>query len=245
MTFNNIYLTLSYFISIIGIFLLFIIIINTRINRTINKFDSKFFREEILPDFTSERTVRDYLIIKRLNDIIFASFALLVMLPSFIIISIVLKLSSRGPIFTANERVGLSGKRVKIYKFRTAQLSNSEMDISINNYTKVGKFLERYAFDVLPMYFNLLLGDVTLVGRSNILEHEELVKNINAQSKRILLSIKPGLTSFFSIINYFKKVDPKDRFLYDLYYAYHMSPWFDIKILFKTFSLVLFTVRRK
>lgn len=181
------------------------------------------------------------LIVKRIFDIIFSFLLLVILFPLLVIISILIKIDSKGPIFFIQERAGLKGKPFKIYKFRTmipnaVNIGNgiytAENDPRI---TRVGKFLRRTSLDELPQLFNILKGDMSIIGPRPTLMYQIEQYN-NEQRKR--LNMKPGVTGLAQV-NGRNSLSWPERIKYDIYYVENWSLWLDIKILIKTIKVVL------
>lgn len=182
-------------------------------------------------------------IVKRVIDIIFAVIAIVLLLPVFILVSIIIGLTSDGSIIFKQLRMGYKGKTFCIYKFRTASVyapSNiCSRDLRkhgcyINN---IGKFLRATGIDELPQLINIIKGDMSLIGpRPVILEEKELIeKRRNCGADRV----RPGLTGFAQI-NGRDYIDIDDKVMFDKYYAENIDFHFDAYIFFKTILYVLF-----
>jgi len=133
---------------------------------------------------------------KRIIDIVFSSFGLLMLLPFLPFVAIMIKLDSRGPVFYLQERVGKDFRIFVIYKFRTMMVNADRQGVLITaagdkRITKVGSFLRKYKIDELPQLLNVLKGDMSLVGpRPEVSEYVELFKS----DYRKLLTVRPGIT---------------------------------------------------
>ena len=187
---------------------------------------------------------------KRIFDIIISFFAIIILSPLFLLISIVIKLTSKGPIFFIQERIGLNGSIFKIIKFRTMINDHNSLNVvSIKNdsrITVVGKILRKYKLDEIPELINVLVGSMSLVGpRPDVPGYVDLLKGEN----RKILTLKPGITGPASL-KYFNeeeilssKKNPKDyndkiifpdKVKINLDYYYKNNIWIDIKIIFAT-----------
>ena len=187
---------------------------------------------------------------KRIFDIIISVFAIIILSPLFLLISIVIKLTSKGPIFFIQERIGLKGSIFKIIKFRTMINDHNSLNVvSIKNdsrITPVGKILRKYKLDEIPELINVLFGSMSLVGpRPDVPGYVDLLKGEN----RKILTLKPGITGPASL-KYFNeeeilssKINPKDyndkiifpdKVKINLDYYYKNNIWIDIKIIFAT-----------
>ena len=187
---------------------------------------------------------------KRIFDIIISVFAIIILSPLFLLISIVIKLTSKGPIFFIQDRIGLKGSIFKIIKFRTMINDHNSLNVvSIKNdsrITVVGKILRKYKLDEIPELINVLDGSMSLVGpRPDVPGYVDLLKGEN----RKILTLKPGITGPASL-KYFNeeeilssKKNPKDyndkiifpdKVKINLDYYYKNNIWIDIKIIFAT-----------
>ena len=187
---------------------------------------------------------------KRIFDIIISVFAIIILSPLFLLISIVIKLTSKGPIFFIQDRIGLNGSIFKIIKFRTMINDHNSLNVvSIKNdsrITAVGKILRKYKLDEIPELINVLFGSMSLVGpRPDVPGYVDLLKGEN----RKILTLKPGITGPASL-KYFNeeeilssKKNPKDyndkiifpdKVKINLDYYYKNNIWIDIKIIFAT-----------
>ena len=190
-------------------------------------------------------------VIKRLFDIIVSFLGLLILSPLFLLLTIVIKCDSKGPVFFIQKRVGRNGKKFGIFKFRTMRINAEELIASFTpeqlkewkenfklkndpRITRVGKFLRNTSLDELPQLINIFIGNMSLVGPRPIVE-EEL--EWYGEKKSVLLSVRPGLTGWWAT-NGRSEVSYPERCDYELYYVYNCSLLLDIKILFKTFSAV-------
>jgi lipopolysaccharide/colanic/teichoic acid biosynthesis glycosyltransferase len=172
--------------------------------------------------------------IKRLIDVITSSSIIFFLSPIAIIISIFIKINSKGPIFYRSKRVGQFGKLFDAFKFRTFVASGPEKRI-----TKIGRILRRAALDELPLFLNVLEGDMSLVGpRPNL----QVFWNSLLNNDKKILEFKPGIVSY-SAIKYRLKPQTsnksiesiyKDIIKYDLEYVNNWSLLFDLKLLFKS-----------
>ena len=187
--------------------------------------------------------------IKRLFDIIFSLVGIVFLLPIFIIVSILIKIDSLGPIFFLQKRVGLNGDIFKIVKFRTMRVNNNSLTITLENdlrITRIGKILRKYKIDEIPELINVLIGDMSLVGpRPDVPGYADLLKGNN----RNILKLRPGITSRASIkyaneeqllldqqdpIAYNNDVIFPDKVKMNLNYYENNNIWIDIKIIFAT-----------
>ena len=186
-------------------------------------------------------------IMKRLLDIVLSFFALLFLSPIILVISILVKLDSNGSVFYKQERVGMNNIPFMIYKFRT-MVSNSEPN-GIPQLTKyddvritcIGKFMRKYRIDELPQFYNIIKGDMSLVGPRP--ERRYFINQImeKAPYYALLHKIRPGLTSLGMVkYGYASNLDEMlERLKYDIIYIENMSLTNDLKILIYTVKTVI------
>jgi undecaprenyl phosphate N,N'-diacetylbacillosamine 1-phosphate transferase len=173
-------------------------------------------------------------IIKRFIDIIISSTCILYLMPLFIIVTILIKVSSPGPIFNRTKRIGQFGKEYIHYKFRTSCLINNKIAV-----TRIGLVLQRTDLDLLPNIYNVLEGDLSLVGPFPRFP-ENISLSVDREKK--ILTVRPGLTGLWQISkrSTHGKSAIKKAINLDLKYINEWSLILDIKILLKTFILVIF-----
>jgi exopolysaccharide biosynthesis polyprenyl glycosylphosphotransferase len=181
---------------------------------------------------------------KEVFDRLFALVALIVISPILLGCAIAVKLSSRGPVFFRQRRKGADGRVFTIYKFRTMRLHEQKPGILEQatrddpRITSVGAFLRRTSLDELPQFFNVLRGDMSVVGpRPHALEHDDLYQNI-VSGYIHRYRIKPGITGWAQINGYRGETDRLEkmegRVAHDLYYLRNWSFWLDVKIIMAT-----------
>ncbi|MDD5134283.1 MAG: sugar transferase [Phycisphaerae bacterium] len=176
-----------------------------------------------------------YRIIKRLLDIIVSLSACLILLPVYVIIVIVVKLGSKGPAVFAQTRAGKDGKPFTLYKFRTMKTEVDPFGASPKSgddprLTKTGVFLRKTSLDELPQFFNILKGDMSLVG-PRPLYLEQMAEWNDTQKKRLL--VKPGLTGLAQISGR-GELTREDKLAFDVEYVEKKSLSVDLKIIFLT-----------
>ena len=178
--------------------------------------------------------------LKRIIDVVGSGIALVVLLPIFTIIGIFIKLDSKGPVFFIQERAGKDGKIFKAYKLRTMVDNAEKMGKGLrkddSRITHVGKCL-RWGIDELPQLINVFKGDMSLVGPRPTLP--EQVARYSKEHKR-RLEMKPGITGW-ALINGRNALSWPEKIKLDIWYIDHWSLWLDLKILFKTIWVVIFT----
>lgn len=183
-----------------------------------------------------------YAIFKDLFDRVFAALALLALSPLLLAIALAVKLTSPGPVIFRQRRLGLNGKTFYLYKFRSMrhdQVENvDQATMHDARVTPVGRFLRRTSLDELPQFFNVLLGDMSVVGpRPHALQHNEIYRQ-KLELYMLRHRVKPGITGWAQINGYRGETDTDDkmamRVQYDLHYIKNWSFWLDVKIIFLT-----------
>lgn len=193
-----------------------------------------------------------YKYLKRFIDIALAFLLLVLLFPLLILISVIVKLTSKGPVIFVHKRIGKNGKVFGLYKFRTMvpnaeeliEKFSSEQMIEYKNtfklkndprVTKFGQFLRKSSLDELPQLFNVLKGELSLIGPRPIIK-EELEKYKDNKEK--LLSIRPGLTGYWVAYSN-KETTYEERINMELNYVDNVSFKLDIKIFFKTINAII------
>ena len=185
------------------------------------------------------------LCIKRAFDVVVSLMALILLSPIYILVAIAVWSTSSGPIFYLQERIGLHGIPFSIIKFRTMRM-HAEKDmplLSLHNdprVTRVGKFLRKYRLDELPQFWNILRGEMSIVGPRP--ERRYFINQIEEQAPYycMIYKIRPGLTSWGPIkVGYTDTIDKMIRRLnYDIVYVENMSLGLDLKIMFYTLGVI-------
>ncbi|UCH12942.1 MAG: sugar transferase [Candidatus Omnitrophota bacterium] len=179
--------------------------------------------------------------IKHIIDFLISFVVLIILLPVFIVIALLIKLSSKGPVFFTAERVGKNNKIFKAYKFRTMVDNAINMGMGIETaendprITGVGKILRTFSLDELPQLINVLKGQMSLIGPRPALVHQ--VDQYTEEEKKRLV-MRPGLTGWAQV-NGRNLISWKERIKLDVWYINNWSLWFDLKVLFMTPKVVL------
>ena len=214
----------------------------------------------LYPDLTSrDKGRRPMLVVKRIIDVVGSGTLLMLLAPLFVAIALAVKLSSKGPVFFRQQRVGRFGKTFTFLKFRSMYTNN---DVSVHKefvtrmiasgagqtsqsgekkdvfkitndkrVTRVGKLLRRTSLDELPQFLNVLMGDMSLVGPRPPIPYE--LAAYQTWHRRRLLGVKPGITGLWQVLSR-SSVQFDEMVRLDLRYASTWTPWLDIKILLRT-----------
>ncbi len=191
-----------------------------------------------------------YLVSKRAMDIVASLFGLIILSPLLIIVSILIKLESSGPILFKQERVGLRGKHFVMYKFRSMVINAEELKEKLESQnemsgpmfkikndprvTKVGKFIRKTSIDELPQLINILKGEMSIVGpRPSIPSEVEMFE----RWMLIRLDVKPGLTCYWQVRGR-NNIGFEEWMEMDVEYVSDRNIWIDIKLILKTVWLL-------
>ncbi|MBL1122300.1 MAG: sugar transferase [Ignavibacteriae bacterium] len=193
---------------------------------------------------------------KRLMDIALSVFALIITAPLMILIATIVKLTSSGPILFKQKRIGHLGQEFEIFKFRSMRVIEGEDEerkvqmlkflqdktgsiktkvVNDCRITWIGKIIRKTSLDELPQIFNVIKGDMSLVGPRPCLPYE--YEHYPEWQKR-RVSVLPGCTGVWQVWGR-SSVSYKDSVVLDLYYINNMSPWFDLQLLFQTIPVML------
>lgn len=193
----------------------------------------------------------------RLIDIIFSTLGILILMPFFILVSLIIKFNSKGPLIYKQSRVGIYNSNFNVYKFRTMHINSDRLGLLTvggrdPRITSVGYYLRKYKLDELPQLFNVLIGDMSIVGPRP--EVRKYVDMYTSEQKRVL-SIRPGITDWASIqyrdenIILEKATDPEkdyvniiipDKIKYNLIYIEKYNVLEYLKIIFMTVWKIIF-----
>jgi len=196
--------------------------------------------------------------IKRLFDIFFSFFGLIMISPILLLISILIKKESPGPAFYRGKRVGKNGKEFRIFKFRSMvvdaeRLGGPSTSADDPRLLKIGKILRRHQLDELPQLINILKGEMSFVGPRPEVPFE--VETYDEETKKIILSIKPGLTDLATLENIheeeilkgskdphqaYRELIKPQKLKLAKEYVKNQSFWLDLKIIFKTLKSAIF-----
>ena len=196
--------------------------------------------------FENKQNLRVYEICKRTIDIIGAGLGLILLSPIIAVVACAVKVTSKGPVFFSQKRVGKNGELFEMYKFRSMVVNAEELKENLEEQnemsgpmfkikddpriTKVGKFIRKTSIDELPQLWNVLKGDMSLVGPRPSLP-KEVEQFDNWMFKR--LSVRPGLTCYWQVSGR-NNIDFEDWMKLDVKYVEERNLWIDIKLIFKT-----------
>ena len=206
------------------------------------------------------RNLNFYKSFKNLLDFLFSIFFLITSLPFFLLISLLIKLSSRGPIFFLQERIGKNNTPFKCIKFRTMHpeakdilenllMKDEELKMEFEQthkikndprITTIGKLLRKTSLDELPQFINVLKNEMSIVGPRPIVNKE---KNKYGKNLKKVLSVKPGITGLWQVSGR-NNLTYKTRIKLDLNYVDNYNFLMDIRILIRTIGVILFPLDR-
>ena len=198
------------------------------------------FQDERIP-FERKRIQRFF---KRFFDVIFSLLGLIILSPLFLVVSLMIKLDSRGPVFYRQERLGMNGRVFKIYKFRTMVKDAEKMGSGLFTHendpriTRVGRFLRRTSIDELPQLINILKGDMSFVGPRPPITWYPKRWNEYEDWEKLRFRMKPGMTGWAQIHGR-NEIDWNKRIEYDVWYVKNWSLLLDLKIILETVKVVL------
>ncbi|MCK5504036.1 MAG: undecaprenyl-phosphate glucose phosphotransferase, partial [Thermodesulfovibrionia bacterium] len=179
-------------------------------------------------------------VVKRALDIIFSLAAIIAVLPLMLLIAIVIKITSAGPIFYRQERMGLDGKNFHMLKFRSMKVNAESQSGAVwakendPRRTFLGSFLRKTSLDELPQFFNVLKGDMSIVGPRP--ERPVFIKEFKEKIPKYMLrhKVKAGITGWAQVNGWRGNTSLEKRIECDIYYIENWSLWFDIKIMWLT-----------
>lgn len=173
------------------------------------------------------------LLIKRMFDVLFALIIMIILSPVLVILSVVIAAAEGFPIFFTQTRPGKNGNPFKLYKFRTMKVVRDQFDETSTDgdrITKLGKFLRRTSLDELPEFFNVLKGEMSIVGpRPLLMQYLERYSVEQARRHEVL----PGITGWAQI-NGRNAISWEEKFRLDVWYVDHSSFWLDMRIILQT-----------
>lgn len=195
-----------------------------------------------------EKTI-GYYFFKRIGDILFSLIGIIVLFPVMFVVAAAIKLDSKGPAIFSQVRIGLNGKPFKMYKFRSMVSGAEELLDKLKDknemtgpmfkmkedprVTRVGRFIRKTSLDELPQLFNVIKGEMSLVGPRPNLPREVLRFT---KRQRMKLLVKPGLTCYWQVMGR-SNIDFDDWMKLDLKYIKDRNTMLDLKLIFKTFKV--------
>ena len=184
----------------------------------------------------------NYKKVKRMLDISLSLLGLIVLSPLLLAVAIAIKVESKGPIIFVQDRLGLSGRIFKIYKFRSMCVDAEKGGVyeqkGDSRVTKVGKFIRATSIDEFPQFINIVKGDMSIIGPRPTLTYHPWPLEEYTPEQRKRFHVRPGVTGWAQI-NGRKDVPWDRRIQYDIEYVDNLSFWLDLKIFFITINKVL------
>ncbi len=184
-------------------------------------------------------------ILKRVLDVVFVTITTIIISPVLLLVAILVKTTSKGPVIYKQERVGEDGKIFNIYKFRSMYSENEYIDDKVwtkkndPRITPVGKIIRKYSIDELPQFYNIFKGDMSLIGPRP--ERPYFVNKFKEDVPKYMIKhhVKPGMTGWAQINGYRGNTSIVKRIEYDIYYVENWSLPLDIKIFIKTIPTLI------
>lgn len=176
---------------------------------------------------------------KRAIGFVISLIALIFLSPILLIVAIIIKIDSKGPVIFKQERLGVNGVPFWIYKFRSMCVGAEKQGSGVYSYkgdnriTKVGRIIRATSIDELPQLWNILKGDMALIGPRPALTYHPWPYEQYDEHQKHMFDVRPGITGWAQV-NGRKEVPWPERIELNVYYVEHVSLWFDIKILFMT-----------
>lgn len=183
-------------------------------------------------------------IIKRIYETIIAITLIILLCPFMILISLLIKLTSKGPVFFNQNRLGKNGHIFIIHKFRTMVINAENFGSGIytnesdNRITKIGRFLRKTSLDELPQLFNIIKGQMSFVGPRPPVPYHPYKYEDYTDEQRLRFTVLPGLTGYAQILGR-NSLNWDERIELDVYYVKNKSLLLDLKIIFLTFISVI------
>ncbi|MBU3107568.1 sugar transferase [Clostridium gasigenes] len=228
---ENIFIYASYFFSIAAILISIIMLSNISLKSNLNKVNTQA-KEFNLNEIKQVRSSKGYLFVKRIIDLVFGITSFIVLIPTFLLVSIMIKLESGGNIFIKREVCAQYRKKIYVYKFKT-RYKDVGSESNKLEYTRVGRFLYRTAIDQLPMIINVIKGEMSIIG-VGFYDNDRYNKFTSVAQENIN-RVKPGIVSLWAISLDKQKFDFENRQIFDLIYIDNLSLSMDISIMIKTF----------
>lgn len=185
-----------------------------------------------------------YKVVKRVCDFCISLVALVVLSPLMLIVAVIIKITSKGPVIFKQERIGKDGKVFKIYKFRSMCVGAESQGSGVYSgkgdarVTKIGKIIRATSIDELPQFVNILKGEMSFVGPRPPLTYHPWEYSEYSDFQLRMFEVRPGITGWAQI-NGRKGVEWNKRIELNVWYVDNMSIWLDFKIILKTFLKVI------
>lgn len=209
--------------------------------KKIEKVESTHFFRKSGTKYNLTKKQKIYSFLKREIDFVASLAILIVLAPLFLLLALIIKLTSNGAVIFSQKRVGQYGQVMNIYKFRTmsAKAPNSKATSDFSDapeyITKFGKFLRATSLDELPQLFNVLKGDMSIIGPRPLILDEVFVHNLRKENDVYL--IRPGITGLAQV-NGRDFLNAEDKVNFDAQYLHNMSLCLDLKIFIKSIIVV-------
>ena len=180
-----------------------------------------------------------YVYFKRFCDVVVSGIALVVLSPFLLVTAVLIKLESRGPVIFKQERLGVRGVPFKIYKFRSMCVGAEKQGTGVYSFkgdkrvTRVGRFIRVTSIDELPQLFNILKGDMSLIGPRPALTYHPWPYEQYTEHQKRMFDVRPGMTGWAQVHGR-KEVPWPERIELNVYYVEHLSLSLDMKIFFMT-----------
>lgn len=204
-------------------------------------YSDEFYNQYISDFEPNNKKRRVFRVAKRSFDIVGALLLMVLLALPMLVIAIIIKCDSEGPVIFDGERVGANGKRFKCYKFRTMrsdaphECPSSLLGDPEGHLTSAGKILRKYSLDELPQILCVFLGTMSFIGYRPLVPAEQ---NCNDMREKLgVFTMRPGISGYAQV-NGRDKVYYKNKAIMDAYYVKNASVWLDIKIMIKTVSVV-------
>lgn len=184
-----------------------------------------------------------YLFIKRFFDILISILGIIILSPLLLIVSILIKIESKGPVIFKQKRIGKNCKVFNIYKFRSMKVDSEKDGVyeskNDKRVTRIGRIIRKLSIDELPQFFNIIKGDMSMIGpRPTLTYHPWKIEEYTPFQKQ-RFNLRPGVTGWAQV-NGRKGVEWNERIVLDVYYVKNVSFRLDLKIFLKTIFKVIF-----
>ncbi len=183
-------------------------------------------------------------IFKRLIDVVLSFIGIIVVSPIYLLTAIFIRLESEGPVIFKQKRLGVNGVPFNIYKFRSMYINSEKKGSGVYSgkddprVTKVGKIIRLTSIDELPQFFNILKGDMAIIGPRPALTYHPWPYEEYTEEQKKMFNVRPGVTGWAQIHGR-KDVEWNKRIEMNVWYAEHLNFWLDVKIFFATIFKVI------